>query len=102
MYSIKAPCFECKLMGEHTLSCASRGEHSEFAVEWFDGGSRDNPGKAAFAWVLEYSDKTTATDVRGLGVATNNVAEYEGLIHLLEYALAHGVKRSRVKDFPLS
>jgi ribonuclease HI len=78
------------------MSCGTRGQHPNFAVGMFDGGSSQNPGEGAYGWALEYPDKTTMTGVQSLGVVTNNVAEYQGLIHLLEYALAHDVKRIRV------
>ena len=46
-----------------------------------DGGSRGNPGEAAFAYVLEAGDGTVlAAHGETIGVATNNVAEYRGLI----------------------
>ena len=53
-----------------------------------DGGSRGNPGPAAFAYVLE-TDDGTVLDARGetIGVATNNVAEYRALIAGLEKAV---------------
>ena len=46
-----------------------------------DGGSRGNPGPAAYAFVLEAEDGTVL-DARGeaMGVATNNVAEYSALV----------------------
>ena len=46
-----------------------------------DGGARGNPGPAAFGYVLEAEDGTVLA-ARGerIGVATNNVAEYRGLI----------------------
>ena len=46
-----------------------------------DGGSRGNPGLAAYGYVLEAEDGTVL-DARGeaIGVATNNVAEYRGLV----------------------
>lgn len=56
-----------------------------------DGGSRGNPGPAAYGFVL--------TDARGreieargeyIGTATNNVAEYRALIAGLQAAYAHG------------
>ena len=57
-----------------------------------DGGSRGNPGPAAYAFVLEAEDGTVL-DARGeaIGVATNNVAEYSALIAGLERALELGV-----------
>ena len=46
-----------------------------------DGGSRGNPGPAAFAYVLEAEDGTVlAAHGETIGVATNNVAEYSGLV----------------------
>ena len=45
-----------------------------------DGGSRGNPGPAAFGYVLEAEDGTVlASDGEAIGVATNNVAEYRAL-----------------------
>jgi ribonuclease HI len=41
-----------------------------------DGGSRGNPGRAAYAYVLEADDGTVlAAHGEAIGVATNNVAE---------------------------
>ncbi len=53
-----------------------------------DGGARGNPGPAAYGYVLEAEDGTVL-DARGetIGVATNNVAEYEGLIAGLRRAV---------------
>ena len=46
-----------------------------------DGGSRGNPGPAAFGYVLEGEDGTIlAAHGEAIGVATNNVAEYSALI----------------------
>jgi ribonuclease HI len=57
-----------------------------------DGGSRGNPGPAAWAFVLEAEDGTVL-DARGepIGVATNNVAEYSALVAGLERAVTIGV-----------
>ncbi|MEX2587687.1 MAG: reverse transcriptase-like protein [Actinomycetota bacterium] len=58
-----------------------------------DGGARGNPGPAGFGVVLETSDGELVEEVaRGIGWATNNVAEYEGLIEGLRTALRNGVK----------
>ena len=52
-----------------------------------DGGARGNPGPAAFAYVLEAEDGTVlAAEGKTIGVATNNVAEYRGLVAGLEKA----------------
>jgi ribonuclease HI len=46
-----------------------------------DGGARGNPGPAAFGYVLEAEDGTVlAAHGETIGIATNNVAEYRGLI----------------------
>ncbi len=62
-----------------------------------DGGSRGNPGPAAYGYVLE-SDDGHVLDARGeaIGTATNNVAEYRGLIAGLESAVQRGVDELEV------
>ena len=53
-----------------------------------DGGSRGNPGPAAYGFVLEAEDGTVlAAHGETIGIATNNVAEYRALIAGLERAL---------------
>lgn len=56
-----------------------------------DGGSRGNPGPAAYGALLR--DAATgvvlASDAEGIGRATNNVAEYRGLIAGLHLAREH-------------
>jgi probable phosphoglycerate mutase len=53
-----------------------------------DGGARGNPGPAAYAYVLEDGDGTIlASHCEAIGVATNNVAEYRGLVAGLEKAV---------------
>jgi probable phosphoglycerate mutase len=64
--------------------------HSAVVIE-ADGGSRGNPGPAAFGAVLR--DATTGETIaevgETIGEATNNVAEYRGLIAGLELAAEH-------------
>jgi ribonuclease HI len=46
-----------------------------------DGGARGNPGPAAFGYVLETDDgRVIAAHGETIGRATNNVAEYRGLL----------------------
>jgi probable phosphoglycerate mutase len=53
-----------------------------------DGGARGNPGPAAYGFVLEAEDGTLlAAEGVAIGTATNNVAEYSGLVAGLEKAL---------------
>lgn len=53
-----------------------------------DGGSRGNPGPAAYGAVLKDAEtgEVLAEDGSTIGVATNNVAEYSGLIAGLRLA----------------
>jgi ribonuclease HI len=62
-----------------------------------DGGSRGNPGPAAYGFVLEAEDGTVL-EARGeaIGVATNNVAEYSALVAGLERAAELGVTELEV------
>jgi broad specificity phosphatase PhoE/ribonuclease HI len=55
-----------------------------------DGGSRGNPGPAGFGAVVRdaASGEVLAEVAEGIGRATNNVAEYRGLIAGLEAAVA--------------
>ncbi len=56
-----------------------------------DGGSRGNPGPAAYGYVLT-DPEGREVEARGIyiGTATNNVAEYGGLIAGLKAAVEHG------------
>jgi ribonuclease H / adenosylcobalamin/alpha-ribazole phosphatase len=59
----------------------------QFIVE-ADGGSRGNPGPAAYGAVVRDADtfEVLASEGLPIGRATNNVAEYRGLIAGLEMA----------------
>ncbi|MEL3951854.1 reverse transcriptase-like protein, partial [Streptomyces sp. LNU-CPARS28] len=61
----------------------------EFIVE-ADGGSRGNPGPAGYGAVVidAESGETLAEAAEYIGVATNNVAEYKGLVAGLKAAHA--------------
>jgi ribonuclease HI len=62
-----------------------------------DGGARGNPGPAAYAYVLEADDGTVlASEGEAIGVATNNVAEYRGLVAGLERAAEMGIDEVEV------
>ena len=64
---------------------------------WTDGGSRGNPGPAAYAYVLEADDgDSLAAHGESIGTATNNVAEYSALIAGLEKAVELGVDELEV------
>jgi probable phosphoglycerate mutase len=59
-----------------------------------DGASRGNPGRAAYGAVVYDAQASERHRTSGvIGIATNNVAEYRGLIAGLEAALALGARR---------
>nr|XP_029119109.1 uncharacterized protein LOC105057868 isoform X2 [Elaeis guineensis] len=65
---------------------------------YFDGASKGNPGKAGAGAILRAEDGTVIARLReGLGVTTNNVAEYRALILGMKYALKKGYKQIRVQ-----
>ena len=62
------------------------------AVLFTDGGARGNPGPAAYGFVLEAEDGSLlAAHGEAIGTATNNVAEYSGLVAGLQKAIELGV-----------
>jgi len=64
-----------------------------------DGGSRGNPGPAGFGCVVWADDHATvlAEHCQPIGVTTNNVAEYRGLIAGLEEARRLGADELEVR-----
>lgn len=56
-----------------------------------DGASRGNPGAAAYAYVIVKEGTVVKQNARYIGIATNNIAEYQAVIHALEDALASGM-----------
>ena len=67
-------------------------------VVWSDGGARGNPGPAGYGVVVTTpSGQVLAQLAEGIGWATNNVAEYRGVIAGLEQARALGARRVRVR-----
>ena len=62
-----------------------------------DGGARGNPGPAGIGVVLESPEGEVVAELaKGIGHATNNVAEYRALLEGLELALERGVRRLEV------
>ena len=62
-----------------------------------DGGARGNPGPAGIGAILIHdSGEVIGELAEGIGIATNNVAEYRALIAGLELALAKGVTELEV------
>jgi ribonuclease HI len=64
-----------------------------------DGGSRGNPGPAAYGVVIRNAKgEVVARLKKYIGQSTNNVAEYFGLIAALDYAQTHGIRALRVES----
>jgi probable phosphoglycerate mutase len=63
-----------------------------------DGGARGNPGPAGYGVIIRDADGNVLDELHGgLGIATNNVAEYNGLLAALGWAKAHGHASVHVK-----
>lgn len=64
-----------------------------------DGGSRGNPGPAGYGSVVWTADRETvlAESKQAIGIATNNVAEYRGLVAGLEEAVKVGATEVDVR-----
>jgi ribonuclease HI len=68
-------------------------------VAYIDGGARGNPGPAGFGVRIETPEGTVVEEFsEAIGLATNNVAEYRGLLAALEWALGHGSPELRVRS----
>ncbi|KAK6128341.1 hypothetical protein DH2020_037915 [Rehmannia glutinosa] len=64
----------------------------------FDGASKGNPGQAGAGAVLRTADGSMVFRLReGVGIATNNVAEYRGAILGLRFARQKGFKYIRIQ-----
>src|SRR5687768_7044413 len=68
-------------------------------VAYIDGGARGNPGPAGYGVRIEDEAGTLIDEFHGfLGSATNNIAEYNGLLAALRYAQQHGHRKVRIKS----
>jgi probable phosphoglycerate mutase len=66
---------------------------------YIDGGSRGNPGPAGYGvQIVDDAGQVVAELHQALGRATNNVAEYRGLLAALAWALDHGVRSLHVRS----
>lgn len=81
-------------MSQPSLSGASGdGE----ATANIDGGSRGNPGPAGYGVRIQRDGERI--DLKGsLPNATNNVAEYSGLLAALDWAVANGISTFHIKS----
>jgi ribonuclease HI len=67
-------------------------ENNELTI-YTDGGSRGNPGPAAYAFVIQRPGLDDIEEKAYMGRTTNNIAEYTGLVKALEYARHLGAAR---------
>ena len=63
-----------------------------------DGGSRGNPGPAGYGVRISRHDGTVVDLKESLGIATNNVAEYSGLLAALRWAVEQGLKTLHIRS----
>lgn len=55
-----------------------------------DGGSRGNPGEAAYGFVVyDQSGKQLHAQGKRIGIATNNIAEYSAVVAALKWLVEH-------------
>ena len=67
-------------------------------LAYIDGGARGNPGPAGYGVRIESPDGAVVDELHGaLGVATNNVAEYNGLLAALQWAVDRGERRIHIR-----
>jgi ribonuclease HI len=66
---------------------------------YIDGGARGNPGPAGYGVRIETPDGELIDELHGaLGIATNNVAEYNGLLAALRWAIDHGERDVHIRS----
>ena len=68
------------------------------ALAHVDGGSRGNPGPAGYGVRIEQDDGSIVELKQALGTATNNIAEYNGLLAALRWAVDHDVSTLHVRS----
>lgn len=91
----------CQRKHSRLENCIEAQAMSSNCHSWllqFDGASKGNPGQAGAGAVLRADDGSAVIHLReGVGIATNNVAEYRALILGMKYALKKGIKCIRAR-----
>ena len=65
---------------------------------YFDGGARSNPGPAGYGvYIVDDQGNVQAELAGSLGITTNNIAEYNGLIAALQWAVDHNLDAINIK-----
>ena len=68
-------------------------------VAYIDGGSRGNPGVAGYGVRIEAADGVLIEELNGaIGTATNNVAEYRGLLAALAWLDRNGYRNAIIRS----
>ena len=69
------------------------------AVVYIDGGARGNPGPAGYGVRIETSTGDVENELyEPIGIATNNVAEYRGLIAALDYLVKSDFQEALIRS----
>ena len=69
------------------------------AVVYIDGGARGNPGPAGYGVRIETSNGDVENELyEPIGIATNNVAEYRGLIAALDYLVRDNFREALIRS----
>lgn len=72
---------------------------SSRVVAYIDGGARGNPGPAGYGVRIENATGELEHELHApIGMATNNVAEYRGLIAALSYLAEHGYDDALIRS----
>ncbi|OMO59868.1 hypothetical protein CCACVL1_24561 [Corchorus capsularis] len=80
------------------IAAQMMASNSQFCIVEFDGASKGNPGPAGAGAILRTEDgRVICRLCEGVGIATNNEAEYRAAILGMKYALQQGFKHIRVK-----
>ena len=86
---------EDKALGKHALEHTGTIPKGAILVN-VDGGSRGNPGPAAAAAVVCDPAGGTYTRAEFIGIATNNVAEYKGILLALRLLKERGACKQQI------
>ncbi|XP_068462751.1 uncharacterized protein [Phaseolus vulgaris] len=87
-----------KVKLEHNAVAEAPSHSTRTCTLEFDGASKGNPGKSGAGAVLRAIDGSLICRLReGVGVATNNAAEYRAMILGMKYALKKGFTGIRIQ-----
>ncbi|MBL4888907.1 MAG: reverse transcriptase-like protein [Candidatus Lindowbacteria bacterium] len=84
------------LFSDSLDSTTTRNISDQVFAVFIDGGARGNPGPAACAFVVKSENSVVHQAGQFLGHATNNEAEYKGLINALEWLLENSVEKANL------